>query len=126
MLREMRNTRQISREHPRRWYMDEDMDLIVWFGEAGSIVGFQLAYDQLHSERALTWKFSSGFHHEKVDDGEDRPGKYKATPILIPDGKFPASLIAERFKVRAENIDDEISNFVYNKLLEYPEYASES
>ena len=70
MLQEIRNTRQIPSEHPRRWYMDETMDLIVWFGEDGSIVGFQLAYDHLDLEHALTWKYRSGFQHEKVDDGE--------------------------------------------------------
>jgi len=126
MLREIRNTRQITSEPPRRWFADEDMDLVVWLGDDGSIVGFQLAYDQIRSERALTWKYQSGFRHDGVEDGEGRPGKYKATPILIPDGEFAAQVVAERFKQRATGIDEVISGFVYAKLLEYREFTSET
>jgi hypothetical protein len=126
MLREIRNTRQVPSEHPRRWFTDEDMDLVVWLGDDDSIVGFQLAYDQIRSEHALTWKYQSGFQHDSVDNGEGRPGKYKATPILIPDGEFSAPVIAERFKERATDIDEVVSGFVYAKLLEYPAFMCET
>ena len=101
--------------------MDDTMDLIVWFDEEKeSIVGFQLAYDQGGLEHALTWKSRTGFQHEKVDDGERRPGKYKAAPILLPDGDFCASAIANLFQENAARIDAAISGFVHAKLLEYP------
>jgi len=96
------------------------MDLIVWLGDDGSILGFQLAYDKLHSEHALTWKRRSGFRHESVDDGEGRPGKYKATPILIADGVFAAPKVAQCFKDRAAGLDQRVADFVYAKLIDYP------
>jgi hypothetical protein len=102
------------------------MDLVVWLCDDNSIAGFQLPYDQTRSEHALTWKYRSGFRHDSVDDGEGRPGKYKATPILTPDGIFPAPVIAERFKQRATGIDEAISNFVHTKLLEFPDSLSKA
>lgn len=117
MLKEIQNVKQIPNELPRRWYTDEDMDLIIWLHEDGSISGFQLAYDKLKIEHALTWDAQVGFLHNRVDDGEGRAGKYKASPVLIPDGEFQAKDVAERFKNRAADVDEVISSFVYEKLL---------
>ncbi len=97
------------------------MDLVVWLGDGESIEGFQLAYNKTRSEHALTWWARSGFAHNRIDDGEGQPGNYKATPILIPDGKFSAPEIAAQFKERAVEIDRVISQFVYRSLLDYPE-----
>lgn len=124
LLREIPNPRQIAGELPRRWFSNEDMDLIVWVDDDGSIAAFQLAYDQLRLEHAVTWKRKSGFSHDLVDDGEGRPGKYKAAPLLIPDGEFAAPEVAARFKTGAADIDGAVSRFVYAKLLECPKDIS--
>ena len=55
MLAEIRNARQIAGEDFRRWFTDEEFDLIVWYGDDRSLVGFQLCYDKQDRERALTW-----------------------------------------------------------------------
>ena len=104
--------------------MDHGMDLIVWFGDDGSIFGFQLAYVLEDAEHALTWRRSSGFQHERVDDGEGRTGKHKATPILVPDGRFCAAVVADLFRERAGLIDDAVSRFVHGKLRAYPRDGS--
>lgn len=117
MLREVNNPRQIPGEQPRRWFSDDDMDLVVWLGEDESIQGFQLAYDKARSEHALTWRNGSGFQHNRIDDGEGQPGHYKATPILVPDGKFSALELANRFKESALRIDQRVSQFVFLKLI---------
>ncbi len=116
MLREIKNARQIKDELPRRWFNDDEMDLIVWIDESKEIAGFQLSYDKPHSEHALTWKRDVGFCHNRVDDGEGRPGRYKGTPLLIPDGTFDPNLIASRFLENSADIDQQISQFVYEKL----------
>ena len=116
MLREIRNPRQIPNERPRRWYADESMDLVVWLDDDGAVGGFQLTYDNAGVECALTWAPRSGFRHDSVDDGEGRPGRYKAAPILVPYGDFDAQGVAERFKQRAAGIDPGVSGFVYAKL----------
>lgn len=93
MLREIKDVRQLKDEPHRRWFTDEHFDLILW-GKETDIVGFQLCYDKAHSERAVTWKVESGFHHDGVDGGEGRAGRYKGTPILVADGSFDAGNVA--------------------------------
>ncbi len=120
MLAEVRGVRQIEKEGFRRWFGDSFFDLIVWFEEGDSISGFQLCYDKSKKERALTWRRQGGYIHEKIDDGEI-PGRMKMTPILVPDGAFAKDTIAERFRREAENIDAEIRDLVYQKLLAFDE-----
>ena len=97
----------------------EGSDLIVWIEEDGSPVGFQLTYDKYHQERALTWDPDEGFGHNAVDDGEDRPGKLKSTPILVADGAFDAAGIGQRFAEAAADLPAGIVEFVLAKLRAY-------
>jgi len=121
MLKEYTHVRQIQGESKRRWFSDQYFDLIVWFGEQDEIVGFQLCYDITRTHRALTWQQNKGFTHHKIDDGENRPGKVKASPILVPDGLFDAERIARRFQEASSNMEPRIVNFIYKKLQQYPE-----
>jgi hypothetical protein len=120
MLREIANVRQVEGEPRRRWFTDDQFDLVLW-GDGSDIVGFQLCYDKQEGERALTWKESAGFSHSAVDGGEDRPGRYKATPILTGDGGFDAARVAEGFLGHCGVLDSRSADFIYLKLLEYPE-----
>ena len=120
MLREFPNVRQIPGESKRRWFSDDYFDLIVWLDEKDDIVGFQLCYDIFKGQRALTWHSGTGFSHHRVDDGESRPGKLKAAPVLVPDGHFDYQKIAEKFKKASKNIEKRIAAFVYKKLIQYP------
>ncbi len=106
-------------EPHRRWFEDEYFDLLVWEDETGAIVGFQLSYDKKRDQRALTWKKQKCYIHDKVDDGESRLGRFKASPILLANGIFEYSKIAERFKKNSSEIDEVVSSFVYNKLKNY-------
>jgi hypothetical protein len=118
MLEEIKDVRQIPDEGFRRWFTDKDFDLIIWY-EDDEISGFQLCYDKTQGEKALTWYKGRGYAHNKIDDGEI-PYATKMTPILVPDGAFNKSEVAERFRERAVHIDDELADFVYKRLLEYP------
>jgi hypothetical protein len=119
MLREYENVRQIPGEAKRRWFFDDYFDLIVWV-HANDVLGFQLCYDILKTHRALTWHQDTGFSHHRIDDGESRPGHMKASPILMPDGKFDYETIAQRFKLASPHVDEHIATFVFEKLMEYP------
>jgi len=119
MLFEIKNPRQIEGEGRRRWFADSYFDLIVWYGRAGDLEGFQLCYDKGRDERALTWREDQGYAHERVDDGEVT-GRAKMTPVLVPDGAFAHSAIAERFRTESAKIDPEIAGFVYDRLRGYP------
>jgi hypothetical protein len=111
--------KQIPGEPRRRWFEDNYFDLIVWENELGQIAEFQLCYDKLHNQRSLIWKEQIGYMHNKVDDGENKPGRYKATPILIDDGVFDFVTIAEKFKYKSKDIDTKVSTFVFNKIKKY-------
>jgi hypothetical protein len=119
MLSEVSNPRQIEGEGRRRWFSDNYFDLIVWHDESGELTGFQLCYDKTRDERALTWRRNEGYNHERVDDGEV-PGRAKMSPVLVPDGAFARSEIAERFQAESEQIDPQIRALVYGRLKEFP------
>ena len=86
MLKEQKNTSQIAGEPARRWFFDENMDLIVWYDNKSNINGFQLCYDKNTTEHAITWTLKNGFSHEAIDGGEDSVFKNRS-PILVQDGK---------------------------------------
>ena len=118
MLKEIMKTRQLQDENPRRWFADENMDLIVWFDDGNNISGFQLCYDKPFAEHALTWRTGSGFSHNRVDDGEGKPGSHKSTPLLVPDGRFNLAQIAGKFSEAAADLDAAIRDFICSKLLD--------
>jgi len=111
------NARQIYGEPERKWFSSDYFDLIVWFDKEKKIIGFQLCYDKYKKERAFTWTDAGGYSHSLIDDGEDRPGRYKASPVLTNDGVFDKERIAETFMDESGNIDPRVSSFVYEKIL---------
>ena len=95
-------------------------DLIVWLGDATTIIGFQLCYDIDSGHHALTWHQNSGYAHNRIDDGENRPGKMKASPILLPDGVFEYERIAKKFEAESQELEAWLSSFIYDKIMQYP------
>jgi hypothetical protein len=125
MLAEIRNPRQIEGEGFRRWFTDEYFDLIVWYAEDRTLLGFQLCYDKLDHERALTWTREHGFQHNRIDAGEV-PGHAKMTPLIIADGEFSRDPVAERFRKASGRIEPAVAQFVYKTVKKYPEPLEES
>ena len=119
MLNEIRNARQVPGEGLRRWFTDEYFDLIVWYDDDGAFYGFQLCYDKLSRERALTWTRNHGFHHDAVDAGEV-PGGMKMSPVIVADGEFDVQPVARRFRQESASIDPELALLVYDMILSYP------
>jgi hypothetical protein len=122
---EFADVRQIPGEPRRRWFTGEDLDLLVWFDESDRPIGFQLCYKNGGSECALTWNPDRGLSHKIVDDGEQRPGKHKASPILVAGAPASASLIRERFAQVSAGLPVEIAEFVSKKLREGAEGVTE-
>lgn len=90
-------------------------------GSAGGdkIIGFQLCYEANGKVKALTWQEHDGFLHSRIDDGEGRPGYYKATPILIPDGTFDKEKIGKRFAKSSGTLPHEIADLVQCNIAGY-------
>src|SRR5712671_7091134 len=83
-LVEIIHVRQVPGDPRRRWFSSDDMDLIVWYDDSDALIGFQLCYDKLRSERALRWEPEVGYRHTAIDNGESNISpRYKATPILV-------------------------------------------
>ncbi len=126
VLREIRNTVQVSGEAPRRWFFSHEQDLLVWFGPDGTPTAFQLAYGKYRNEHALRWKIEAGFRHYKVNDGELGGGLGKEAPLLRLDGAFPASKVLRQFLELSAEIPQEIVVFVAQRLREHPEFHDDT
>ncbi|MGH7456450.1 MAG: hypothetical protein ACRENG_34190, partial [bacterium] len=96
MFKELEDIKQFAGEPKRRWFADEYFDLIIWQDESEEIVEFELCYDKSKNQRTVRWEKSTGYTHHRVDDG-DRPGKRKASPVLLPDGYCDFGTIARLF-----------------------------
>ena len=118
MLTEFKEVRQIEGEGTRRWFKDEYFDLIVWYDDNSKLEGFQLCYDKMRNERALTWRRGDSYVHNRVDNGE-LTGEFKRTPVLVSDGAFDTDSINSRFEKAAIGINGEIAEFVSEKISNY-------
>lgn len=121
MLIEMRNVRQIKGDGYRRWFSDDYFDLYVWYEDEDlkNLLGFQLCYNKLKNEHAITWTKKAGFKHETVDDGESNASANK-TPVLVSDGAFDSRTVSERFCSASGDIDKHVAHLVYKTLKKYP------
>ena len=118
MLRELRNVQQVIGEPKRRWFFCNDIDLVVWEEEDGSIHGFQLAYDKHRNEHSLSWNKERGFSHYVVDDGESRAG-VNDTPLLYANGPFKRDRVLNLFLTMSSEVPADIVAFVDAKLREF-------
>ena len=118
MLAEIVPTRQIPYEPRRIWFTDDDMDLIAWYADDDSVLGFQLCDSKGSDEHALTWFHGKGYSFERVDDGESRPGRHKMTPVLLPDGTPDMDRLMRHFRQKSERLPASLREFILAKLRE--------
>jgi len=145
VLTEIKNARQDPGGF-RRCFFSDDMDLYLWYDRrGGKLFGFQLCYDKRAVQHAITWREELGATHNKVDDGESRPGRYKAAPILVADGLFERDRVAAAFRReagiepgspavepgrqdragKARGLEPDIAELVYQKILTFDERPDE-
>jgi len=108
----------VAGDYDRRWISDDYFDLIVWYTPRDTVHGFQLCYDKPRWERALTWLSDRGFAHTEVDSGEDDP-HVNRTPVLVPDGSFPADKVLAEFARRGSTLPVELRKLVTEKISEF-------
>ena len=99
----------------RRWFEASDIELVVWYDQAGARTGFQLIYWPGDGERALTWRDRHGFNHSRVDSGSCSPFS-NLTPILQPDGAVPWPLVEELFRRRAASLEADLRDHILARL----------
>lgn len=103
MLFEIKKVRQEEGEGPRRWFVNEEMDLILWYDLENSLEGFQLSYDKSAIQRSITWK---------------RPSQSSGKSTLVSDGPLNKERVARLFKEASSNMEQELANFVLKCLNE--------
>ena len=118
MLQEIKVS-QKENEVYRRWFEDDYFELIVWY-DAGrtEITGFQLCYEKMNNEHALTWRKDKGYAHNAVEDG-DEPLKYPSSPVLTQDGAFDAGKVLSKFTESCSLIDESLAGIIIRNLIEY-------
>lgn len=117
-LRELPRVQQVAGEPRRRWFHGHEMDLVIWEGADGELIGFQLAYDKHRGEHSIEWRAGRGFTHFQVDDGEAALHS-KETPFLYRDGAFERDRVLQRFLDDAGALPPDISGFVAARLREF-------
>ncbi len=116
MLQEIEHPRQDEKEPRRRWFLDDEFDLLVWVDEAGGVEGFTLIYDRYRDPRAVTWALGAPLAHHRVDEGENRPGRAKAAPVPVMNGVLDAGSLARTFTLHARDLPPEITRAVLSAL----------
>lgn len=123
MLKEIAHISQIAGEPRRRWFEDEDLELFTWQDEGRNLVGFELCYDKRRQQRSLRWEKPGRYGHYRVNDGEERPGKSKACPILLYErGGFDRSRVAQLFLKECGALEDRLAQFILAKILQSPSF----
>jgi len=78
---------------------------------------FQLVYGRPKNPMAVTWSPGRPLSHHRVDEGEDRPGRPKMAPVLIPaDAPPDLAALAASFAGRARDLDPAIRRAVLDAL----------
>ena len=122
MLNEIKNVHQPAREQGfRRWFSDEELELIVWYSAAGEISGFQLCYDLQGTERSFTWKKDGALKHAVIDSGEDSPLQNQS-PMLFSEPAAPVEFVVAEFKTRSEMLEPGIVELVSRQISAYDGY----
>jgi len=103
MLEELLSIRQVRDDGFRRWFVDEDLELILWYDEAKTLAGFQICYDKLAGNRSVTWKKRIG------KDG-------KAKSVLVSDGPFNKPRLYALMEHSMGNLDAELRAFILKRL----------
>ena len=119
-LVENKNVRQRENEGYRRWFVNSDFDLILWYEKKeGSLYGFQLCYDKKRHERAFTCTKEYTSSH-KVRDALSEIGiPHQSTGILRDEGGIIPEEIIKQFENESMNIEEEIRTLILDRVKEY-------
>jgi len=127
MLRETSRFRNYGGTAGRRSFTDSDMDLYVWFRDQVP-VRFHLTYNKQGYSHSISWNNDNGFDRWRFAQAEAL-----ATMLGFPNlfdslylreaGNVHTSLLANQFLHSSENMVPWLADFIYARLLEYPEHS---
>ncbi len=103
MLRELKNIKQIEGEPRRRWFADEELDLILWYNSDKRLDGFEICYDKLAGSKSITWK--------TIQTVE---GLSKS--ILVSNSFHDRERIRNMLADRSDNLEHHLRKFILDRL----------
>jgi len=103
MLQELKNVKQIDGEAFRRWFVDDDLELILWYDDAKKLEGFQICYDKRAGTRTITWKRITS------SDGDTKS-------VLLSDGPYNKSRLLAMMKASTPSLDEKLRTFILGRL----------
>lgn len=125
MLREISRFRNYGGSTNRRSFTDSDMDLYVWFKDQVP-ERFHLTYNKQGNTRSISWNNETGFEQWRFAQVEAL-----AAMLGFPDmldffymhdtGETHAPKLAYHFLHGSEKIAPWLADFIYARLLEYPD-----
>lgn len=128
MFRETSRFRNYGGLANRRCFTDSDMDLYVWFKDEMP-ERFHLTYNKQGYTRSISWNNDNGFDRWRFAKAEAL-----ATMLGFPNlfeelylreaGEIRAAKLANQFLHASDNIAPWLADFIYARLLEYPERSA--
>ncbi len=106
MLTEIKKVRQVEGEGLRRWFTDQDLDLILWYDLSNKLEGFQFSIDKRSVMRTLTCRIS-----------QDPAGNFKTT--ISSDGPLNRERTARLFREASGAMEEKLRHFVQDRLDAY-------
>ena len=103
MLQELKNVKQIEGEGLRRWFVDDDIELILWYDLTRRLEGFQICYDKMAGTRTITWKKAV------TPEGE-------AKSVLLSDGPYNRSRLLALAERSTRGLDETLRSFIMDRL----------
>ena len=125
MLRETSRFRNYGGCANRRSFTDSDMDLYVWFKDQVP-ARFHLTYDKQGHTRSISWNNETGFDQWRFAQVEALAAMLGFPTMLDcfymhDTGDTHASKLANQFLHGSEKIAPWLADFIYARLLEYPD-----
>lgn len=119
MLYEITHVRPSRRGQSKRWFTSIDMDLFVWFRN-GVPVHFQLYIDKRARERVICWDIRDGFNCYLVNNTANDEC-YGLSPVAVSFSRLELRVLARSFLAACENIDADLGDYIYARLMEIPD-----
>jgi hypothetical protein len=114
------NVRQRENEGYRRWFVNSEFDLIIWYDKkGGELYGFQLCYEKTKHEKAFTCTKEYTSSHKVRDAGTEIGIPHQSTGILKDDGGNISEETILRFKNESNNVEIAIRDLIIKRINEY-------
>jgi hypothetical protein len=108
----------VLNDHERRWFSSAEEDLYVYLDDEGGIESVEYCYGKSRDEHVLIVKSGNQLSHMRVDDGEQKMGSYKGSPIYVLNGSFGLNQIISDLSDGIDHLSDKEKNRIISFIRE--------